>query len=88
MKLEFLESFGKDLDKLHDPHIKDAIVEVIHQCEEASSLKEIRNLKKLKGYKNAYRIRVKEYRLGFYFESGRIEFARFLNRKEIYRSFP
>ena len=88
MKVEFLEAFTKDIDRLHERGVKKTIVGILANCERASSLKDIPNVKKLKGYKNAYRIRLGEYRLGFYFENGVIEFARLLNRKEIYRSFP
>jgi mRNA interferase RelE/StbE len=88
MKVEFLDSFGKDLDRLHEPAIKKAVAGIIINCEQASLLKDIPNVKKLKGFKNAYRIRTREYRLGFYFENGVIEFARILNRKDIYRAFP
>ena len=88
MKVEFLSSFSKDLDRLNDSEIQSTVAGIILHCERASSLKEIPHIKKLKGFKNAYRIRVREYRIGFYFENGVIEFARLLNRKDIYRSFP
>ncbi len=88
MEVEFLSSFDKDLDRLQEPGIKKTIAGIIINCERASSLKEIPNVKKLKGFKNVYRIKVREYRLGFYFENGVIEFARLLARKDIYRSFP
>jgi mRNA interferase RelE/StbE len=88
MKVEFLESFGKDIDHLRDSKVKQNIVDIIEKCESARTLTDIPNIKKLKGYKNAYRIRIKEYRIGFYFENGTIEFARVLDRKEIYRAFP
>ncbi len=49
---------------------------------------EIPNLKKMKGYKNAYRIRFGEYRIGLLFENNNIKLSRVMNRKEIYRYFP
>ncbi|MFB2833142.1 type II toxin-antitoxin system RelE family toxin [Floridanema evergladense] len=45
-------------------------------------------MKKLKGYENAYRIRVGDYRIGFTFDSETVIFYRVLHRKEFYRYFP
>ncbi|HET9135597.1 MAG TPA: type II toxin-antitoxin system RelE/ParE family toxin [Candidatus Kapabacteria bacterium] len=70
MKVEFLDSFGKDIDHLRDSKVKENIISIIEECENARTLSDIVNVKKLKGYKNAYRIRIKEYRVGFYFENG------------------
>ncbi|HAO10876.1 MAG TPA: plasmid stabilization protein, partial [Planktothrix sp. UBA8407] len=44
--------------------------------------------KKLKGDDNAYRLRVGDYRIGFYFDGETVTFARVLHRKDIYRYFP
>ncbi len=49
---------------------------------------EIPHLKKMKGYKNAYRIRFGDYRIGFLFENNSIVLSRVMNRNEIYRYFP
>jgi mRNA-degrading endonuclease RelE of RelBE toxin-antitoxin system len=38
--------------------------------------------------KNAYRIRIGDYRVGFYLIKDEIIFSRVLNRKEMYRYFP
>ena len=43
---------------------------------------------KMEGAKNRYRIRVGDYRIGFYLEDEVIVLSRALNRKEIYRHFP
>ena len=88
MKVKFLHLFDKDLDKIKEISLKAEVADIIISLEQAASLKALRNVKKLKGFKNAYRIKVKEYRLGFYYENGVVELARFLNRKDIYRSFP
>jgi mRNA interferase RelE/StbE len=88
VKVEFLEAFEHDLDGLSDASLLNAVANVISNLELAKSLPEVRNIKKLKGYKNIYRIRIRDYRLGFKVERGVIPLARFLNRKEIYRLFP
>jgi mRNA-degrading endonuclease RelE of RelBE toxin-antitoxin system len=56
--------------------------------ETVDGLEKIPNTKKLKGHKSAYRTRIGDYRLGFFFESSVIILARFVNRKDIYKIFP
>jgi mRNA interferase RelE/StbE len=88
MKVEFLDRFNKDLDKLKVKHVKDGVRKLILHLEEANSLSEIPNLKKLAGHKSAYRIRVGDYRLGLFIEGSTVQFARILDRKDIYKVFP
>lgn len=88
MKVEFLNKFSKDLDPIHIPSVKNAIERSINEAEAAKGIYEIRNIKKLKGYKIAYRIRVGDYRIGVYFEHNIIQFARVAHRKDIYKLFP
>ena len=58
MKTEFLKSFYKDLDKLTLQSVKISIAGVIDNVELANKASEIKNLKKLTGYKIAYRIKI------------------------------
>ena len=51
-------------------------------------MRDIKNFKKLKGYKNAYRIKIGDYRIGVFIENKIVEFARVVHRKDIYRVFP
>lgn len=88
MKIVFLESFSKDLDKLNNSDIKLNVLAKINEIDSAKRLNSISNLKKLKGFKNAYRLKLGDYRIGLYFENWIVEFARILHRKEIYRIFP
>lgn len=88
MKVEFLSKFNRDLDRIHLKSVKNSIAGIIHEVKAANSIAQIPNVKKLKGFRSAYRIRVGEYRLGFFSEGSRVEFARILHRKEIYRYFP
>jgi mRNA interferase RelE/StbE len=88
MKVEFLKKFSKDLDALDSKTIKSNLRSLIELVEESSSIEDIPNIKKLKGHKSAYRIRVGDYRLGFFFENGIIQMARFIHRKDIYKEFP
>jgi mRNA interferase RelE/StbE len=84
VKAQFRASFAKDLRSIKSKEILSRIKEVIGQVEKAQSLQEITSIKKLKGGRNYYRIRVGEYRIGLVIEGDEI----CLDRKEIYRYFP
>jgi len=88
MKTEFLKSFSKDLDKITLQDVKNNVAKTIESIEAASSLRHIKNLKKLKGFSNAYRVKIGDYRIGIFSEGSTIEFARVAHRKDIYRIFP
>ncbi len=88
MKIEFLSKFNHDLDKIHLKSVKNSLLHVIESAQSAQTLAEIPNLKKLKGFKSAYRIRIGDYRIGVFIEGDIVQFARLLNRKDIYKYFP
>ena len=88
MKVEFLKKFSKDLDDVKTRPVKESLLRIIEQMENVDSLDKIPNTKKLKGHKTAYRTRVGDYRLGFFFENSVILLARFVHRKDIYKIFP
>lgn len=88
MKVEFLKRFSKDLDHVRTKTIKQSVIRIIELMESVDNLEKIPNIKKLKGHKNAYRIRVGDYRLGFFFVNSTILLACFLHRKDIYKIFP
>ena len=88
MKVEYLKQFSKDLLKVKDESLKGDLFSIIIVLKNAETLNELSNVKKLKGYQNAYRIRIGKYRLGFYFDGEVIEHARFAKREDIYKLFP
>ncbi|MBI2304124.1 MAG: type II toxin-antitoxin system RelE/ParE family toxin [Chloroflexi bacterium] len=88
MNVGFKASFAKDLQNIIEKSILKRIQETIEHVEQAQSLRDITNLKKLKGGSNYYRIRVGEYRVGIIVEGDEVSFVRCLSRKEIYRYFP
>ena len=63
MELEFKKSFLKDLAKIKDKKLKHKIEIIISNFEKANSLLDLKDLKKLKGYENFYRIRIGNYRI-------------------------
>ncbi|WP_017295216.1 type II toxin-antitoxin system RelE family toxin [Geminocystis herdmanii] len=89
MKTEYLPSFIKDLKKLKSNPIYNKIKTLaMIEIPNSENLTTIDNVKKIKGDDNAYRIRVGDYRIGFFLEEDKIIFSRVLHRKEIYRFFP
>ena len=87
MNVEVRQSFEKDALKL-PVKIQREITDVIGAIGAAQKLSEIKACKKLTGYKTAYRIRIGNYRMGFFFENNTVELVRVLARKEMYRYFP
>lgn len=88
MHVEFLEKFSKDLDKISARQIKQSIEKLIVQIESASTISVIPHIKKLSGFKSAYRIRIGDYRIGVFIENNVVQFARIVHRKDIYKVFP
>jgi mRNA-degrading endonuclease RelE of RelBE toxin-antitoxin system len=64
MKILFERKFLKDIDVLNDKDLKLKIEQIIIEIENSKNFNNFLHLKKLKGNKTAYRIRVGEYRLG------------------------
>ncbi|MCA6379349.1 MAG: type II toxin-antitoxin system RelE/ParE family toxin [Cytophagales bacterium] len=88
MKIEFLSKFNQDLNRIHLKSVRNSLLKVIELTQSAETLAEIPNLKKLQGFKSAYRIRIGDYRIGIFIAGNTIQFARVLNRKEIYKYLP
>ena len=89
MIIEFDKSFSRSLDKLKDSNIKKRIEQIILDFDRANSIIDIKNIKKLVGFKSYYRIRIGDYRLGIELKTATI--ARFIviaHRKDIYKIFP
>ena len=88
MNVIFKKAFLKDLQKL--PLDIRTIVEkeVFETFPNLQNLLTQSQVKKIVGYENYYRIRVRSYRVGFELRSETVVFYRVLHRKEIYRYFP
>ena len=88
MNIEFEKAFVRDFRKLRSKELANALSEAIKQVSEASASNEIANLKKLSGYKSAFRIRIGDYRIGVIIENNVVTFVAFAHRKDIYKRFP
>lgn len=87
MNIEIRKIFTKDADKL-PANIQRQLALTINNLQQAKQLSQIKDCKKIKGSKTAYRIRLNQYRIGFFFENETIELVRVLGRKDIYKYFP
>lgn len=90
MEIAFKKSFLKSIKKLKDKSLKDDIFNAISSAEDADTLDEIPNIKKLTGYSVYYRIRIGDYRIGLkWVDSEKIlYFVTFDHRKDVYKNFP
>lgn len=88
MEIEFRESFLKDVNHIREKGVKKKVAAVIAEVKAASSLSAIRNVKKMEGSENYYRVRIGNYRIGIKAQDKILVFLRCLHRKDIYRYFP
>ena len=88
MIVRYKKQFLKDIEKLPDTGLQNEVAAVIRAVKAAETFSDIANVKKLKGYKTAYRIRVGDFRIGLVVVDNAAEFVRVANRKDIYKLFP
>ena len=88
MKVLIDKSFQKDTDKILDKKVLEKVATCIEHVIACDSIKDIPNLKKLKGFKDHYRIKIGDYRVGLMIKNEEAIFERFLNRKDIYKYYP
>jgi mRNA-degrading endonuclease RelE of RelBE toxin-antitoxin system len=88
VETKFREKFEKDIENITDKDVLDDIVAAIENVEKAKKPQEIDNIKKLKGNKTAFRIKINRHRIGIYIVKGEVEFTRVLPRDKIYSYFP
>lgn len=82
------EQLSPGFEKIKDRAVRQAIKAAILEVEAARKLTELTHVKKMEGFRNAYRLRVGEFRIGFFLENDTVVFARAVNRKDIYDVFP
>ncbi len=88
MKVEFKQSFARDLRRIKDKGLLNRVKETIEELEQAQSLSEVQEVRKLRGEDHYYRIRIGDYRLGIIVEGEVVTLVKFLHRRDIYRYFP
>ncbi len=90
MQIEIYSSFVRDAKKLPS-NVKEDIADAITIISDAQTLSDIPSIKDLKGgkkSKDAYRMRINNYRICFYYRNETVELVRVLPRKDVYKVFP
>lgn len=87
MEVIATKTFVKQL-KYCPAYIQDATRSILTALEKAKDLSEIKDLKKLEGYKFYYRIRIGDYRIGMREQKPQIIVMCILHRGAIYKKFP
>jgi mRNA interferase RelE/StbE len=87
LNIEYHKKFLKDLASIPELERKKIEQFVLNDILKSKSFRDIR-IEKLQGYKNYYKIRFGNYRVGIHYENNTLTFERVLHRKEIYKYFP
>ncbi len=88
MLVKFKPTFLKDLEVLPDDIHERVSTFVFDTLPAAESLRELQNIKRLHGFKDRYRFKTGDYRVGFELRDKEIIVHRVLHRSKIYRYFP
>lgn len=88
MIINIKKSFQKDTRDILDRKILIEIGNLIEEIKNCENISQLKDIKKMKGYDNYFRIKLGDYRLGFKYEDNTIIILRILHRKDIYRFFP
>jgi len=88
MNIKIDKSFQKDVKKIKERNIQKKIADIIRNVQRANNRAKIRNIKKLTGSSDEYRIKIGDYRIGLILSENNAEFIRCLHRKDIYKYFP
>lgn len=88
MNVSFSSYFNRQLKKIKEPDVLERVYECIIQVETAENLSQIHQLKKMSGFKDAYRIKIGNYRIGVFIDGNHVTFAAIAHRKDIYNLFP
>ena len=89
MKIEYEKKFLKELSKLKDKNIQEEVEKfVFDKLPLFISLSDAQKIEKMSGYKEYYKIRFGNYRVGIKKENETIIIKTIKHRREIYKFFP
>jgi len=88
MNIKVNRTFLKELAKLPAKERRKVEKLLFEEVENFTTLSQIPNFQKLKGYRNYYKIRFGDYRADLKFENNTLYFERILHRKDIYKFYP
>ena len=88
MNITINKAFIRDLKKISDKELLGNVKKAVNNFEAIDNLSKMSNVKKLKNTDFLYRLKIKNYRLGFEYIDNNVTLLRFLHRKDIYKHFP
>jgi len=88
MEVEIKKKFLKELSKLPNDYADTIEIFVFEQLPSYNNLSEIGKVEKMTGYKNYFKIRFGDYRVGIKKENDTIIVEIVKHRREIYKYFP
>lgn len=91
MKVSYRKDALKDIRKVKDGNLTKKIknaLKRLNQYENVHQMIQDAKCKKMQGSDNAFRIRIGDYRVGFYATDEKIIVHRILNRQDMYNKFP
>lgn len=88
MKTAYRKKFLKELSQLPLKTRTQIEQFTFEDIPNSSSISENKKIERLKSYKNFFKVRFGNYRVGLRIENNEIIFERVLHRKEIYKYFP
>ena len=86
MRCKFHKQFLKDIQKL-DNETKIRLADFLEQAQNSVKFVDLSAVK-IKGYKDFWRFRLGNHRIGISLKDESIIFHRILHRKDIYKRFP
>ncbi|MFO0322818.1 MAG: type II toxin-antitoxin system RelE family toxin [Bacteroidota bacterium] len=81
------KTFTKNYSKIPN-YIQEDITAFYRELIDLPDLRGIKNIKKLTGFKDYYRFKIGDYRVGFSYLNGSVLLITVLHRKDIYKFFP
>ncbi|MDN4165155.1 hypothetical protein QWY31_06565 [Cytophagales bacterium LB-30] len=88
MKIETTAVFNKQPRSITDQSLLLKISAAVKDIMNAQGPSFVKGIKKIKGAKYAYRIKIGTYRLGFFVEEDAALLTVIMPRKDIYKKFP
>jgi mRNA interferase RelE/StbE len=88
LKVLYAKNFLKDLAQVPNPDRERIEIWAFHELSKYETISSVGKIEKLQGFKNHFKIRFGNYRIGIHVIDNTVTFERVLHRKEIYRYFP
>jgi mRNA interferase RelE/StbE len=86
VKVEYSKLFLRDVEGVRNRLLLEHLEKQIEKFKSAKRLSDAGQVTKLGS--NAFRVHIRDYRLGFFLNGDTITLHRFLDRKDMYRFFP